>query len=692
MGVIQILESRPATADVDLDTVEDIESLSLSELLEQPMTAASRYAQKPGSSPILVSTIDADLIQTLGYRTLGEALRGVRGVYTSNDRNYSYLGTRGFSVPGDYNSRLALSIDNHRVNDPIYGQGVTGSELGLPMIAVDRIEMIRGGAWSVYGESALLGAIQVVTASAATRPGIHVISTTRATLETFDDPAHRGTSEPRGEEVSASYGLLRGGYDLFVAGGYSYDPGLSAIYMPELASTDEPCVGPDKRPRVCDGIVRGADGEELGSMYAALQKRGLAVRAFASHRRKRVATASFDTLIGDAVETTDTRFYGDIQYARTAERGDLVLRLTGNYYSYGGRYPYAQELTTAAQPSSSRFLNIDGAEMMWWGAEARGRLKRARLGRHLTDLELGGGGEVRSASGQQFNRDDLGDTQVANFDRTDRADRAALFGHASARAFDDLVGFVAVRGDYYPDTVGLVVNPQLGLMLDGGDRGRLRASVSRGHRSPNLYERYFNGNGRSTAVRLEAETSETRELSIERYLGKHLRLLVVGFEQHVENLITLTESEDGARFANIGGMRSRGIEAELEGRWDRFRLRTSYTRLRAETSAAETPANAPTSLANLTLLAPFAGGRAIAGVESYFVNTRLTFDGSELPPMFMTNVAVTIHHVVDRIDLTLGVTNLFDQRVGDPGGEEHRQSSIPVDPRIAWARLRLELP
>jgi hypothetical protein len=73
--------SQPVRADVDLEQaeqIEDIENLSLAELLEQPVTSASRYAQKPGGSPVLVSTIDAELIQALGYRTVGEALRGMR--------------------------------------------------------------------------------------------------------------------------------------------------------------------------------------------------------------------------------------------------------------------------------------------------------------------------------------------------------------------------------------------------------------------------------------------------------------------------------------------------------------------------------------------------------------------------------------------------------------------------------------
>lgn len=695
LGILVVqLVVPPAIAEVALDQIEDIESLSLAELLEEPVTSASRYAQKPGGSPIVVSTVDAELIDALGHRTLGESLRGMRGVYTTNDRNYSYLGVRGFSLPGDYNTRFALTIDNHRINDPIYGQGNTGAELGLPMIAVDRIEMIRGGAWSVHGESALLGAIQVVTASGATRPGIRVRTTGRASAETFEDPAGRARFEPRGQDVSASYGAVKHGYDVFVAGGYAYDPGMSAIYMPELAVAGEPCLGPNLTARVCDGVVRGADQEEVGSLFAAVKKAGFAARTFAASRSKRVPTAAFGGLIGDAIDTVDSRLYGDLEYARSSERGDLVLRATGDHYDYRGNYPIAYADETAVQASSERAVNRDGADATWWGLEARGRLKREQLGRYLGDLEIGGGAEARRATGRQHNADDLRGELIPYLDRTDRVDRAALFGHASARAVDHVVGFVALRGDFYPDSVGVVVNPQLGVVLDGGDLGRLRATLSRGHRSPNLYERYYGaGLDQLEVPDLEAEMSETREVGVEHYLSPHLRLLVVGFRQRVTNLITLTESDDGASvFGNIGGMRSHGVEAELEGRWDKLRLRASYTRLRTRTTTGDVPPNSPASLGNFTLLAPVAGGRGLVGIESWFVGGRLAFDRTELPPLFMTNVAVTIPKVVDRLDLTLGVTNLFDQRGGDPGSEEHRQSVIPHDPRIVWARLQLELP
>ncbi len=487
---------------------------------------------------------------------------------------------------------------------------------------------------------------------------------------------------------------MRGGYDLFIAGGYSRDPGLSAIYLPELANTGEPCIGRSGNAQPCNGVVRGADGEETGAVFAAIKKRGLAFRTFASWRSKETPTASYSTVIGQPVATIDHRFYSDLEYAKSSERGDLVLRLTGDHYGYTGKYPYLYADPAAAETQPTLGFNDDGADTTWWGAEARGRLKREKLGRYLSDLEVGGGVEARRATGRQFNADVIGDEREVSFDRTDRVDRAAIFGHASARAFDHVVGFVAGRGDYYPDGIGAVFNPQLGVVLDGDSLGRLRASLSRGHRAPNLYEQFFGSGvtGKEPST-LGPENSETREVSVEHYLSSHVRLVVVAFRQNVTNLILLSDQDGVATtFDNAGSLRSHGVEAELEGRWNKLRLRSTYTRLKTRNEEGATPPNSPQSLANLTLVVPFASGRGIVGVESWYVNKRLSVGGVELPPYFMTNVALTINKVVERLDLTLGISNVFDQRSGDPGSEEHREAVIPHDPRIVWARLRLELP
>lgn len=66
------------------------------------------------------------------------------GVYTTYDRQYAYLGSRGFGLPGDFNTRLLVTINGNRLNDPVYEGGPFGRQFPLDMDLVERIEFIPG--------------------------------------------------------------------------------------------------------------------------------------------------------------------------------------------------------------------------------------------------------------------------------------------------------------------------------------------------------------------------------------------------------------------------------------------------------------------------------------------------------------------------------------------------------------------
>ncbi len=681
--------AQDITAEIELGSVEDVEVFMLEDLLEQPVTAASGYAAKPSDSPTLVSTMQADTLRGFGYRTVRDALQGMRGVYVGNDRNYSYIGARGYGIPGDYNTRFALSIDNHPINDAVYGQASLGGELGLPMIAVERIELVRGGAWSVHGGNALLGAVQIVTASGATRPGVHVTSTTRATAQTSVDPSNRSAIESRGEDVAASYGTVTNGKDIFFAGQYTYDPGLSAIYMPELVTTDEPCVDAHGALERCDGVVHGSDGEEIGALYASLRTKHVEAHVLTSRRRKEVPTASFGSLIGSPLETFDDRVYADVVARHSTPSFDLVGQLAADYWAYAGTYPLAEH--EMAPDGIGLVTNYDSATAKTVRGEVRGRYKWASLGTHVTDAEIAMGIAGRSSSTTQssYYAYPSGDEYV--LDRRDPSRVGSLFAHAGARVVDHVVGFASVRGDYHADAFGLVVNPQAGLLLDGGQLGRIRASVSRGYRPPTIYEQFYSTAAGLPPADLEPERSVTGELSIERYLGEHLRVLVVGFGQNVTNLIgiQMNDAITTGVFENRGGAHSYGVETEIEGRWKRLQLNATYSFSHARNDDETTLANSPSMLASLRVFAPL--GRVRAGVESFFVGKRTSYSGAMVDALFTTNAVVTVPDLTKSLDLTLGVTNLFDERGGDPSGEEHRQTRIPHDPRTVWLRLSVGL-
>src|SRR6185295_4844201 len=107
--------------------------------------------------------VTADEIKKFGHRTLAEVLRSVRGIYVTYDRNYANFGIRGFDRPGDFNTRVLLLVDGHRMNDNLYDSALLGSEATLDLDLIDRVEVIRGPSSSIYGNSAFFGVINIIT-------------------------------------------------------------------------------------------------------------------------------------------------------------------------------------------------------------------------------------------------------------------------------------------------------------------------------------------------------------------------------------------------------------------------------------------------------------------------------------------------------------------------------------------------
>ena len=133
---------------------------------ETVIVGASKYEQKISEAPASVSVITAKDIKRYGYRTLADILKSIRSFYVTYDRNYNFIGTRGFGPPGDYNTRVLLLVDGHRINDDIYNQASIGTEFILDVDLIDKIEIVRGPSSSIYGTNAFFGVINVITKQA----------------------------------------------------------------------------------------------------------------------------------------------------------------------------------------------------------------------------------------------------------------------------------------------------------------------------------------------------------------------------------------------------------------------------------------------------------------------------------------------------------------------------------------------
>jgi outer membrane receptor for ferrienterochelin and colicins len=230
------------------ESVQNPAELSLDSLLNIDISTAAKYEQRTGDAPASVTIITSQDIQRYGYRTLEDVLNQVRGFYISNDRNYSYLGVRGFSRPTDYNDRVLLLLNGHTLNENIYGQAFIGTELGLDLGAIERIEIVRGPGSALYGNNAMFAVINLITKKGNTVDGLNLAAETGS----YD---RQGGSALFGKE-------LNNGLDLLISGQWGDIHGQN-LYFKEF---DDPSTN--------NGIAENLDWDKYYGFFSTIHYRG----------------------------------------------------------------------------------------------------------------------------------------------------------------------------------------------------------------------------------------------------------------------------------------------------------------------------------------------------------------------------------------------------------------------------------
>ena len=207
---------------------------------------ASERMQPVTEAPASVSFITAEDIARYGYRTLADILQGVRGMYVTDDRNFSYLGTRGFSKPGDYNSRILLLVNGHASTTACRPGGDRRRIRHGAMF--ERVEIIRGPASSLYGDSAFFAVVNVITRTGASLDGAS-IAVEAGDLETARAQASVGRS-------------LANGLDFALSGTYERSGGVQRLYYPAFDT-----------PATNNGVAQGLDGDNSRSSTATSASR-----------------------------------------------------------------------------------------------------------------------------------------------------------------------------------------------------------------------------------------------------------------------------------------------------------------------------------------------------------------------------------------------------------------------------------
>jgi iron complex outermembrane receptor protein len=152
--------------------VQDLKTLSLEELMQIDVTTVSREPERRFDAPAAVSVITGEDIRRYGVDTLADALRLADSVSVARFNGGSWaIATRGFSATT--NNKLLVMIDGRSVYTPLFG-GVFWEAQHVPLPDLDRIEIIRGPAGTLWGPNAVNGVINIITKRTADTQGVIV--------------------------------------------------------------------------------------------------------------------------------------------------------------------------------------------------------------------------------------------------------------------------------------------------------------------------------------------------------------------------------------------------------------------------------------------------------------------------------------------------------------------------------------
>ncbi len=629
--------------------------MSVEQLIELKVSTvygASKHWQEVAQAPSAVSILTAEEIKLHGYRTLADLLRSVRGLYVSYDRNYSYLGIRGFNRPGDYNTRTLLLIDGHRINDHIQDGALVGNEFLLDVDLIDRVEIIRGPGSSIYGNNAFFGVINIITKTGGAVDGAEV-SGEAGRFQTYKGQFTYGKT-------------LNNGLTMLFSGSYFDSQGPGKLFYKEYDA-----------PESNNGVARHVDDEAFYSAFGTLSWSGFTLAGGYRSREKGIPTGSFDTVFNSRRNRTiDTRGYADLSYQqRLPGEVELQARLFYDHFGEDGHY-----LTDVAPaPPPQLVLNLDRFRGDWWGSEVKA--SKTLFERHTLTL----GAELRDNWRQD----------LANFNERPRTvyldDRRnswvwAFYGQAEVVLRTNLTFHVGVRYDY-SDTFGDELSPRLALLYAPLAKTTVKLIYGRAFRAPNHYELFYNDGGLSSEANphLRPEFINTYEAIWEQQLPRDCRLSLAGFYYRINDLITLAEDPPTGllQFRNLQDVEAWGGELEVERHWSSgLRARASYSSQWAnDLRTGERLSNSPRHLAKFNLIVPLMSEELFTALELQYTSGSRTLTGHSADAFWIANLSFFSQKLVRNLELSASVYNLFATKYGFPGSGEHRQDILEQDGR-----------
>lgn len=644
--------------------VPDLTAISFEDLASIQVSSASKFSQTTREAPSSVELITREDIRRHGWRKLSEALSSLTGIYSASDQVYDYLGTRGFLVPGDYNTRFLVLIDGQRTNDNVYEQGSFSDEFPLDLALVERIEYVPGPGSSIYGSNAIFGVINVITRRAEEMPPLQLAA--RLAQDGWRETRASGAIRlGSGASVLLSVTAAdKAGRDLTYADPTGGLLGLGGATSP-------------------DGVAHDLDRQRKRQFFGRYEDGNFSLTARHAERRVQPSSAPYGTLFDDAglvIEDTSTALLGRFQKQLTEALG-IDARLEFGEVTYQADYPYDDG-------AGNRYINRDDTLGRWWASEVR------TFYTGLPGHKIVAGLDAQTDTIARQRNFDVGGVAVnPPIDVDSRRRRTGVYGQDEWAFAEHWRINAGLRQDNFSSGESST-SPRLGLIWLSSEQTTFKLLAGRAYRVPNAYERdYANGFAYLANATLKPETIRTIEGVWEQQLDRQQDFRVALFDYSIANLIAQIDTGGGLlQYQNQSDIEAQGLEAAWRVTWDSgAHLASSWSLNRTEDASGRRPGFSPKWIAKVHASLPLAGDRWLLSSEARAVGaTEYLWNGT--PQRLATRVTVdanlTTARLAPGLDGHLRVRNLLDRRNRHPSSNELPVPAIPDDRRTWEIGLR----
>ncbi len=593
-------------------------ALLLAQMSETITVTATRTETRVADTPASVMVLSREALRESAAPTLDDALRQVAG-FTLFRRTGSRVANptaqgvslRGVGASGA--SRALVLDDGVPLNDPFGGWVYWGR---VPRAALDRVEVLRGGASDLYGSSAMGGVIQFVRRKTA---GLEVDASV-------------------GSEDTATGSLFaaaeRGDWSGNVAADFLSTAGYVLVRPDQRGAVD---VASDARHAALDLTLRRGSAFLRASHYRESRSNGTPLQENDTTLRH-VALGGDGALLG----------------------GALALR------AYGSDQDYFQTFSAIDADRNGERLTVE-QRVPSRGIGGSAQYTRAFGQRHVVVA----GAEAKEAQGVS---DELRFTPTGTFrvEAGGRQRTAAAYIEDLFAISPSITVTAGVRTDGWrnesDDVRGTEVqlNPRLSLLWRATDALSLSASAYSAFRAPTLNELYRGfrvGNVQTLPnAALKSEELAGFELGA-RARNARLTLFFASVTDTIANVTLFQNPELITRQRqNLGRTRSIGAELDAEWRFGNWRTSAGLLVVDATVRDGELRHKRVPQVARSQATAQAMWKRV--GAQLRWSSSQFDDDRNELPlDGYLVADLIASHPISTALDLTFSVENVTNEEV-----------------------------